>query len=291
MAPPQGLAADLTALGYLPPGGNEKYALRRFQRRALSDTRQARAGGSLCVVPTFRGRVTGVADQATLDEIALWKKWGYVAPLGIYRLDSVRGGGMLRDDVAAAWNNLVTKIASLGGTIAGPYGDTKRPLMKSRKVGASKYSFHTAGRAIDLNQALGNHKDQRYFVVQEPGNGATYWRIHCKTDQQTGSQGKKIEKKTTQAYRFGDGVLYWIPEGYYLDLTAEIERNGQFERIPAQSGWGPSGSGYNKTEWWHFQWAGPKEFTFHDEVELIGVTEKELRDSGYTDADLDHAPG
>jgi len=285
------LTADLTALGYLVHGGNEAHAIRRFQRRALTDTRKARGGGGLCVVPTYRGAVTGRADAATLAEIEVWKQWGYVAPLGIYSLGSVTGGGTLRDDVASAWNNLITKVAGLGGTIAGPYGDTKRPLMQATKVGASKYSFHAAGRAIDLNQSLGNHRGQRYWVAQEQGSGATYWRIYCKTQDQSGGQGNQIARHTVQAYRFGDGVLYWIPEGYYIDLTAEIERSGQFERIHAQTGWGPAGSAYNKSEWWHFQWRPDKQATFQDEVELIGVTERQLRDAGYTDADLDHAPG
>jgi len=41
---------------------------RQNQRRALSDTRQARAGGSLCVVPTFRGRVQVTYSGAQASE-------------------------------------------------------------------------------------------------------------------------------------------------------------------------------------------------------------------------------
>jgi hypothetical protein len=93
------------------------------------------------------------------------------------------------------------------------------------------------------------------------------------------------------AYRFGDGVTYKLPEGYYMDLTAEIERSGLFERIPAQAGWGASGAAYNKSEWWHFQWRPDKQITFQDECELVGISEKQLRDAGYTDVELDHPPG
>ena len=89
--------------------------------------------------------------------------------------------------------------------------------------------------------------------MQENSDGITKWRIYCKTDDQKGSQGTKIAKGLVQAYRFGDGQLYRIPEGYYLDITAEIEADGQFERIRAQNGWTASGPGYNRTEWWHFQ--------------------------------------
>jgi len=290
MALPTSVAKELTTLGYLGPGGNEKHALKRFQRRALTTTRKL-GGGGICVAQSFHGTVTGKIDQATVDEIALWLKWKYVAPLGVFKLTPLAGGGTLREDVTVAWQNLASRIRSLGGTIDGPYGDTKRPLMKTIKVGASKYSFHYVGRAVDLNQSLGNARGQRYFIVQETVANRTYWRLFCKTTDQTGKQGTKIAKATKTAYRFGDGASYQIPEGYYIDLTAEIERGGSFERIAAQTGWGPSGGAYNKSEWWHFQYVPQKEATFQDECELIGITEKTLRDIGYTDADLEHAPG
>jgi hypothetical protein len=292
MAIPKSAKTELEKLGYLGPGGNEGHALKRFQRRAMTQTRMIKGGGGLCATPTYVGPPTGKLDQSTWDEIQVWLRNGWVAPLGVWGLGKVTGGGTLREDVAQAWNNLINRIQTLGGTIAGPYGDTKRPLMKKIKVGASKFSFHYAGRAIDLNQALANPgKLQRYFIVQDPSGSDTYWRLYCKTDDQTGQQGTQMAKGHVTCYRFGDGASYKIPEGYYIDLTAEIERGGLFERIAAQSGWGPSGSAYNKSEWWHFQYRPDKEESFQDEVELIGVTEKQLRDIGYTDADLDHPPG
>jgi len=235
--------------------------------------------------------VSGSIDDVTVSEIAIWQSRGYVAPLGLFKLVNIEGGGTLREDVGAAWTALAQSIAKKGGTIAGPYGDTKRPLMQTTSVGASKYSFHIIGRAIDLNQGLGDPKGQRYFILQETSGGVTWWRIYCKTDDQKGSQGFKVAKGVTQAYRFGDGQLYKIPEGYYLDLTAEIEGGGLFERIHAQSGWTASGPGYRKSEWWHFQWVPDKQPTFQDECELVGITERQLRDAGYKDADLDHIPG
>ncbi len=146
------------------------------------------------------------------------------------------------------------RIDALGGTIDGPYGDTKRPLMKSISSGASKFSFHICGRAVDLNQG-----NPRYVVVREPQGSRLWWRIYCKT-----------------------------PQGQRLDLTAEIEREGLFERIPAQNGWEQDA---RKKEWWHFQWVPGKQKTFQDECELVGITEQQLRAFGYTYADLDHVPG
>ena len=57
----------------------------------------------------------------------------------------------------------------------------------------------------------------------------------------------------------------------------------------AQANWN---SAYNKREWWHFQYMIDLQPTFLDEMELIGVSEADLRAAGWsTDADLDHTPG
>lgn len=87
-----------------------------------------------------------------------------------------------------------------------------------------------------------------------------------------------------------------IPAGSYLDMTALIESRATFTRVHAQKGFDdtslPSGTRYNKTEWWHFQYTVDIQKTFQDEMELIGVTEKQLNAAGWsTEADLDHAPG
>lgn len=100
-----------------------------------------------------------------------------------------------------------------------------------------------------------------------------------------------MQPNTTQpalmAWSFTSGKESKAASGYYIDLTAHLEAAG-FERIPAHSGWQSS---YNKTEWWHYQWAADKQSTFQDEVELIGISEKQLKNAGYTDGEMDHAPG
>ncbi len=246
---PTSVAQEMIQLGYLNQGGtcgSEAYALKRFQRRALTTIRMTASKAPLNVVPRFSGTVSGRIDQATVDEIAAWKSNGYVAPLGVWLVLDI-AGGRLREDAAKAWTGLIDKVATLGGTIASPYGDTLRQPSPNPNVGASKKSFHIAGRAVDLNQSLANvGSSQRYFVVKEASGADTYWRIWCKTDQQNGTQGTRIAANTINAYRFGDGVEYAIPAGYYLDLTATLASS--FERIKAQSGWGPSGSDYRKTE-------------------------------------------
>jgi hypothetical protein len=43
---------------------------------------------------------------------------------------------------------------------------------------------------------------------------------------------------------------------------------------------------------WHFQYKLDKQETFLDEMELIGYTEKQLREAGWnTEEMLDHKPG
>ena len=182
--------------------------------------------------------------------------------------------------MAQAWLDLAARIKELGGTIDGPYGDTKRPLMTAISAGASKFSFHVCGRAVDLNQG-----QKRYFIAREPRAGQDFWRIYCRTADQTGAQGRKFD---ASFYAFATHRDRPLPPGYYLDLTAEIERAGLFEPIHAQQGWEQNS---RKAEWWHFQWLPQKQATFQDECELIGITEAQLRASGYNDADLDHPPG
>jgi len=219
----------------------------------------------------------------TQAEIARWMTLGFRLPLGFFQLANIETWGRLREDTAAAWIALMAAIQDLGATIDGPYGDTKRPLMQTISAGASKYSFHICGRAIDLNQGLGY---SRYFPVCEPQGAQVFWRIYCKTADQSGAQGAKFAG--IQFHDFSNQSDLPLPDGYYIDLTLEIACGGLFERIAAQSGWEQD---TRMSEWWHFQWIPEKQQTFQDECELIGIAENELRAFGYADADLDHRPG
>ena len=131
------------------------------------------------------------------------------------------------------------------------YTDTAEELVPGRIV----------GRAIDIRQEFSNRPNRRYYVAKDFGGGASYWRIYCTTQNQDGSQGTKYEKGKVEYWDFVDKRNVKIPEGYYIDLTSQIETDGQFERIPAQSGWEGV---YNKIEWWHFQWKAEKQETFED---------------------------
>ena len=268
---------DLTTLGYSDPSR----ALARFQRRALTPYRKTISGESVSETPVYTGPADGAANPETLAEIARWLKNGFRAPLGYFPLSEIQTWGRLRQDVATAWVAMIPKMEALGGSIAGPYGDTKRPLMKTISPGASKFSFHICGRAIDLNQG-----NRSYFPSRETRGSKTLWRIWCRCADQTGAQGSRVNG--VEYHNFITHADVPLPDAYYFDLTSAVESEGLFERIPAQNGWQRE---YQASEWWHFQWVPDKQKTFQDECELIGITQQELLDAGYSEADLDHEPG
>jgi hypothetical protein len=264
-------------------------ALTRFQRHAARPYRMPQPDAA----PTFKHPANGTLDQATLAELRLWVQKKWVLPVGRFHVATFSVGGpkrvQLRQDAAAAWSAIVALAASKGATLAGEYGDSARPVRPSAKSGTSRHSFHYCARAVDISQDFTKSADHRYFVASEPSGGQQFWRVWCKTDKQDGSQGTLIRKHSHKHHQFKPAAEIWIPEGYYVDLTALIESTGCFERIHAQSGWHGV---YNKSEWWHFQFKKDKQPTFLDEMELIGYTEARLRACGWnSDALLDHRPG
>lgn len=292
------LQGDLVKLGYLPKGGDDgdfgkrsTRALMRFQRHASRVYRMnglTKVSADVVATMVFAGQASGKIDDSTRAEIKKWLSNNWVLPVGRFTLKKV-GDFTLRNDVADAWVALSARIKTLGGTIDGPYGDSKRGLGKATKVGASSFSFHIVGRAIDLSQPLANPVGRRYWIQRDPASSKRdYWILHCKTTLQDGAQGTLYEKGAVKCQSFNPSSTFDIPKGYYINLTNEIEKNGIFERIPAQGGWDTD---YNMTEWWHFQYALDKQVTFQDECELVGISEAELRKSGYSELDMDRAPG
>ena len=283
--------AQLVASGYLAnkPVVTDEEATRavmRFQQRAQTKYRLCR-GIPAQTAAVFTGNVNAELDEATLAELTRWAAEGWSAPIGYFNITPMVGGG-LREDVFAEWTKVETTVAGLGGTISGPYGNTKRALGKAKKSGASSFSFHTMGRAIDLPQERGGGRAQQYYVAKEAGSDGTYWRIYCKTDKQDASQGTLFEKGSINYQNFSPLKEVALPKGYYLDITLAITQGGKFERIKAQSGWEAV---LDRAEWWHFQFAPDKQPSFLMECELIGYGEADLLRAGYAQDDLDHKPG
>lgn len=308
------LQSHLIALGYLSSGNDDGYygpstarAVLRFQRHAKRVYRMigaSKAADDVAAGGVFAGTVDGECRSDTAAEIRKWLDKGWVNPVGRFALREVKAAGVpipmtgggsvrLRSDAADAWEAIVADVAALGGTLTGKYGDSLRPLRRTSKVGTSSYSFHYTGRAVDVDQdhtlSKGTDgKGRRYWVCKDPG-ATDYWIIYCKTDKQDGTQGTKIDKNTTKYWSFGEAMERSVGEGYYINLTDAIQARGTFERIKAQAGWLAA---YNRSEWWHFQYALDKQATFLDELELTGKTEDDVRAAGWnTDAMLDHPPG
>jgi hypothetical protein len=309
------LQADLMTLGYLAKGSaNGVYgtetarAVLRFQRHAA---RVYRMPGPADVEPskTFTGDATGICDSATAVEIKAWRKNSFVNPVGRFTLRKLDVPGAesrhkLREDAADEWETIVKSVGTKGGILTAEgngYGDSLRGLAKTSKSGTSSFSFHYCGRAVDIDQSFtfkGNKlKVRRYYVEREDLTEGTFWRIWCKTDLQDGTQGSQIAAKTRKHVSdFSTLATSDIPEGYYLDVTSEIETSGKFKRIRAQKGFDDttlaSDARYNKTEWWHFQFTVDVQETFLDELELIGKTEEQVKAAGWkTVEELDHKPG
>jgi peptidoglycan hydrolase-like protein with peptidoglycan-binding domain len=291
---------DLITLGYLSEGGDDgdygggtRRAVERFQRHANRKFRMTRAANA--IVTPWGGTVNGICNQNTAKEIRLWIARGFRLPLGIHKLVKI-DGGTLRADAAQAWTKALAEVKRKGGTLvpstSPKYSDTIRYVRGGYKTkagkGNSRVSLHYTGRAVDLNQDLGGGKGQRWWIVKDVVGGDTFWTLYCKTDKQDGSQGTKIATKSKKHYVFWRSTgEKWMPEGHYLDMTAILSSH-HFERIKAQDSWS---GGDRRSEWWHFFYSVDVQKTFLDEMELIGVAEKDLRKAGWTVSDLDRAPG
>lgn len=290
------MQTDLIVIGYLSGkadgdyGPKTKRAITRFQRRAHTKLRVNSAGAPADVASaTYFCGITGICDPDTAKEIRLWLSKKLSAPLKRYSLVGVPGG-RLRNDVAALWNAAVLQISANGGTLASPYGDTTRSVGFRKSTGGnSLFSLHYTGRAVDLNQGLAGGKGQRYYVEKEVISGATYWVVYCKTDSQTGAQGKKITAALNKKYySFWSKKEIAFPEGYYINVTEFLKARG-FVRIKAHSNWKTQPKGQ---EWWHFHYDKDLQATFQDEMELLGYDEATLKKHGWnTDLKLDTKPG
>jgi peptidoglycan hydrolase-like protein with peptidoglycan-binding domain len=295
------LQKDLVELGYLKAGSDDgsygagtERAVKRFQRHARRNFRMH----NKTKVPgiAWAGAVTGICDPSTAKEIRTWIDKQYQVPVGVFKIEKIKGGN-LREDVAELWQAALDDVSAKGGSLLPVgklekefYSDTWRNPKNGFKHtgGNSKLSLHYSGRAIDLSMQPAGGKGQRWWVAKEAADGRTYWRIYCKTEKQDGSQGTKIAAKSKQYYVFYKNTgEKWIPEGYYIDLTS-ILLTHRFERIPAQKGWEQVAK---KLEWWHFFYAKDLQESFLDEMELIGYGEAQLVKLGWTTTDLDKAAG
>ena len=166
------LQADLIALGYLDHtkvnkdgffGGGLKRNVIRFQRHALRSFRMLADKTKVDLAPAdqYTGPKDGVVNLAMANEIRRWILKGWVIPVGVVKLEKLADAETtlnpkMRVDAKTAWEAIVKRVTAAGGTLEGPYGDVFRGLTKPTSVGASLYSVHYCGRAVDINQGLTN---------------------------------------------------------------------------------------------------------------------------------------
>ena len=306
--PTEHLQRTLGYLGYLRPESITGFpddltqrAVLRFKRHASRPYRLSPQGAPEDVV-TSADRFTGEVDDPALTEHTLlemrrWIDRGWKLPLGRFKIESLAEVGkpassalkwaLLREDAAKAWKSAMREAGRRGATLAEPYGDTQRPLGYDRKEGVSRTSFHICGRAVDLNQRLGQGRGQRYYLSPEEKDDRMYFRLYCLTALQNGSQGVRFEEGQIRCWRAGSRGDLYLPRGWYTDLTALLE-GFKFERIAAHEDW----QRYDiYSEWWHYQYGVEKQPTFLDECELVGIGEKRLMEAHYTVDEMDQEPG
>jgi hypothetical protein len=113
---------------------------------------------------------------------------------------------------------------------------------KTTKPGASNFSWHKTGRAIDINQ---NH---RWLITKEPGADGMRFRLYLEQAEGDAGPGTTFRKEDNPAFLsnpYGNKVY----GKSFVDVTQALEEHG-FSRISAQAGWERA---YDKREWWHYE--------------------------------------
>jgi hypothetical protein len=177
------LQADLIKLKYLAAGkddgaysGSTARAVKRFQRYAKRVYRMP-GPADVSAAEVFSGAATGECDQATAQEIQKWVTEGWVLPVGRIPLREISvpgvAAGRLREDAADEWEAIVALVQGAGGTLSGPYGDTQRNVSRAiaaNSAGASSFSFHYCGRAVDINQGFAGGRNMRLLHRHDCAN-------------------------------------------------------------------------------------------------------------------------
>ncbi len=123
-------------------------------------------------------------------------------------------------------------------------GDTVRQMASNtEKPGASNFSWHKTGRAIDIRQ------DHKWVIEKEPAGDKMQFRIYLekKNDQKSIYEHtfSRENKPDFQNNPYGNNVY----KKTFIDVTQILIDHG-FSRIPAQKGWERI---YDKKEWWHYE--------------------------------------
>jgi TolB protein len=136
----------------------------------------------------------------------------------------------------------------------GILADTWRPMNHTPRPGQSRRSWHSAGRAFDINVGYIEDPLHPMEIVREDIGYTTYWRVFLKAMKQDGTLGEPLKEEPWQIVTGADasatgGRLKTIPPGYYVDFTTLAADHG-WNRIPAIYRWRYF---FFDVEYWHFQ--------------------------------------
>jgi hypothetical protein len=237
----RGIAPASGGLRVSPPGTAHEAEADRVARDVLSPARAEGSGAAAVLsAQTSIQRQPGDPEKAAEDDKPPHK----MVPLSTDPAEKHKASDAVVGDFQAA---STTVQEETGVDLTAAPDDTVRGMAeKTGKQGASNFSWHKTGRAIDIKQG---HK---WVIVKEPAADGMKFRIYLektsttpgpydrtfakgdKTDFQNNPYGNKVHGKT------------------FVDVTEILTGHG-FSRIPAQAGWGNKGPSYNKQEWWHYE--------------------------------------
>jgi hypothetical protein len=146
--------------------------------------------------------------------------------------------------------------------------------------------------ADDKKDPLKQYRNRNIKSKHKKGSTAS-----AKVDNAKPTDAAPLYAVTTTTNAAGDNKeQVAVKEGWYLDLTAILEKHG-VKRIVRHSNWVTFAKGW---EWWHYQYEPAKpspaaaDLKFGDYLQLYGVHEYRLRNAGDgwpAHDDIDHKPG
>ena len=153
----------------------------------------------------------------------------------------------LSDAVVQSFRDFAKDVLdATGQSIDTNFGDTVRPIGAAgiASKGSDPFSWHKTGRAVDIDQAL------KWVIIKDPSSTGMQFRIYLRHKDDKATAGVKKFPSGTTFYK-----AYWSdvrPTWPFVDVTAIAARHG-WTRIDAQTGYGLTGTAYNKLEFWHFE--------------------------------------
>jgi len=173
----------------------------------------------------------------------------------------------LRQDVANAWNALLTDVHALGGILTSAGG--KRALSSQAGAARSKASMHYVGRAFDLSLSSGmqNPATDPFVVERDPTGNGRKWDVWGRSKLISTELGDKCRAlgiaggrltvdATSCASKKGNGIVIRQTKTLFTGFSfTDLAAKHGFSRISGRPLFF-TGESYDGAEWWHHQYTG-----------------------------------